>query len=70
MAAQNARPKQLIQMALRDQNPDRAEILTYIFGCYEDDLNKYSGNNRKFVVGRGSFEVKERFLMIDLKEVI
>ncbi len=70
MAAQYARPKQLIQMALRDQNPDRAEILTYIFGCYEDDLNKYSGNNRKFVVGRGSFEVKERFLMIDLKEVI
>jgi len=70
IAAQNARPKQLIQIALRDQNPDRAEILTYIFGCYEDDLNKYSGNNRKFVVGRGSFEVKERFLMIDLKEVI
>ena len=70
MAAQYARPKQLIQIALRDQNPDRAEILTYIFGCYEDDLNKYSGNNRKFVVGRGSFEVKERFLMIDLKEVI
>ena len=70
MAAQNARPKQLIQMALRDQNPDRPEILVYIFGCYEDDLNKYSGNNRKFVVGRGSFEVKERFLMIDFKELI
>jgi hypothetical protein len=70
MTAQYARPKQLIQIALRDQNPDRAEILTYIFGCYEDDLNKFSGNNRKFVVGRGTFEVKERFLMIDLKEVI
>jgi len=70
IAAQYARPKQLIQMALRDQNPDRPELLTYLMYCYEDDLNKFSGNNRKFVVGRGSFEVKERYLMIDLKEVI
>lgn len=70
IAAQYARPKQLIQMALRDQNPDRPELLTYLMYCYEDDLNKFSGNNRKFVVGRGSFEVKGRYLMIDFKEVI
>jgi len=70
MAAQFARPKQLIQMALRDMNPDRAEILTYLCYRYEDDLNQISAANRTFVVGRGSFEVKERYLMIDLKEVI
>lgn len=70
IASQYARPKQLIQMALRDQNPDRPELLTYLMYCYEDDLNKFSGNNRKYIVGRGSFEVKGRYLMIDLKEVI
>lgn len=70
IAAQFARPKQLIQMALRGNPEYPSAIPIYLLGCYEDDLNKYSGNNRKFVVGRGSFEVKERFLMIDLKEVI
>lgn len=70
MAAQYARPKQLIQMAIRDQNPDRLDLLTFLFGCYEDDLNKYSGNNRKFVTGRGTIEVKQRFASIDFKEVI
>jgi len=70
MAAQYARPKQLIQMAIRDQNPDRSDLLTFLFGCYEDDLNKYSGNNRKFVTGRGTIEVKQRFASIDFKEVI
>ncbi len=57
-------------MALRDMNPDRAEILTYLCYRYEDDLNQISAANRTFVIGRGSFEVKERYLMIDLKEVI
>ncbi len=70
ISAQYARPKELIQMALRDMNPDRAEILTYLCYRYEDDLNQISAANRTFVIGRGSFEVKERYLMIDLKEVI
>jgi len=70
MAAQYARPKELIQMALRDMNAERAEVLLYMCYRFEDDLNQISAANRTFVIGRGSFEVKERYLMIDLKEVI
>jgi len=70
MAAQYARPKELIQMALRDMNAERAEVLLYMCYRFEDDLNQISAANRTFVIGRGTFEVKERYLMIDLKEVI
>ncbi len=70
IAAQFARPKQLIQMALRGNPSYPSAIPIYLLGCYEDDLNQFSAANRKFVLGRGTYEVKERFVSIDFKEVI
>lgn len=70
IAAQFARPKQLIQMALRGNPEYPSAIPIYLLGCYEDDLNQFSAANRKFVLGRGTYEVKERFVSIDFKEVI
>lgn len=67
-AAQYARPKELIQMVLADTGASTSSM--DILGCYEDDLNEYSGSNRKFVFNRGSFEVKMRRWDVDFMEVI
>lgn len=68
VAAQYARPKQLSQMILADTGAGASSM--DILGCYEDDLNKYSASNRKFVFNRGSFEVKMRRWDVDFMEVI
>ena len=68
MKAQFARPRQLIQMALHDCGV--AAPVFDVLGCYEDDVNKIGGNNRKFIVSRGTFNIKFRRLDIDLIEVI
>lgn len=68
IAAQYARPKQLIQMPIMETG-DAASALN-IIGNFQDDLNQYSGSNRKFVFNRGEFDAKYRKWNIDLCEVI
>ena len=70
MADQYSRPRQLIQMAIRDMNREDVSLLGYsLMGSYEDPVNKIDGKNRRFVLGNGRYEVKERFAMMDFKEV-
>lgn len=68
MKAQFARPRQLIQFSLMDKAAAAPSL--DVLGCYEDDLNDYGGNNRKFVVSRGTFDIKSKRLNIDMIEVI
>jgi hypothetical protein len=67
VAAQYARPKQLVQMVIADTGDSSSMD---ILGCFEDDLNEYSSSNRKFVFNRGSFDIKSRRWDIDFMEVI
>lgn len=68
IAAQYARPKQLIQMPIIETgaNPSTLNII----GNFQDDLNTYGGNNRKFVFNRGRFDTKYRRWEIDLCEIL
>lgn len=68
IAAQHARPRQLIQMSCIDKNA--SDVSFGLLKRYEDDLNQYSGNNRKFITNAGEFKVKQRELTIDLIEII
>lgn len=68
IAAQYARPKQLIQMPIQEKGSDVSSI--NILGNFQDDLNQYSGSNRKFVFNRGKFDTKFRKWDIDLCEII
>ncbi|MBU1777970.1 MAG: hypothetical protein KJ899_15195, partial [Gammaproteobacteria bacterium] len=64
---QYSRPKQLIQMPVQDLD----ESLAFNpLDCFQDDINQYSGSNRKFVINRGEFIVKQRYWNIDLIEII
>lgn len=68
IANQYSRPKQLVQMIIR--NTGSAVSGFNQIAHFEDDLNKISGNNRKFVMNRGSFDVKNRIWDVDLAEII
>lgn len=68
IAFQYSRPKHLIQMPIQDTG--NAVSSVNILGSFQDDLNKYSSNNRKFVFNRGSFDVKNRRWNIDFMEII
>jgi len=68
IAEQYSRPKQLIQMPIEDTGSAVSAI--NILGSFQDDLNKYGGNNRKFVFNRGDFDVLNRKWQIDLMEII
>jgi hypothetical protein len=68
IAAQYARPKQLIQMPIMETGESASSL--NIIGNFQDDLNQYSGSNRKFVFNRGEFNTKYRKWNIDLCEVI
>jgi hypothetical protein len=39
-----------------------------IFGRFEDVLNQYNGNNRKFAVVRANYDVKNRLWDLTLNE--
>ena len=52
------------------QDTGNAVSSVNILGSFQDDLNKYSSNNRKFVFNRGSFDVKNRRWNIDFMEII
>lgn len=68
IAAQYARPKQLIQLPILDIGTGVSSV--NILGNFQDDLNTISAVNRKFVFNRGNFDVKNRIWNIDLVEVI
>ena len=63
-----SRPKKLIQMPIRDDSNTVSAI--DLIGHYEDDLNQNDGSNRKFIMNREDFDVKNRSWMIDLMEII
>jgi hypothetical protein len=69
IAAQYARPKELIQMPIKEIGS--AALALNIIGYVEDDVRKLSGNNRKFVFNRvDSLSVKFRRWIVDLIEII
>jgi uncharacterized protein (TIGR02145 family) len=67
IASEYSRPKQMIQMPIIDNGTGASAV--NILGHFQDDLNQYSGNNRRFVFNRGSFSVRFRKWEIDLAEV-
>lgn len=68
IAAQHARPKQLIQMPIIDK--DSAVSAINILGNFQDDLNQFSAVNRTFVHNRSVFDTKNRQWEIDLIEIL
>jgi hypothetical protein len=68
IAIEYSRAKKLIQLPIIDKSIVVSALDQ--MAHYEDDVNKISGNNRKFVMNRADFDVKNRSWMIDMMEVI
>jgi len=69
IADQYARPKEMVTMILQEM---AAEMSIDPIGCFVDDMNDIDSadNPRKFVMNRGSFDVRNRQWNIDLLEMI
>ena len=65
--AQYARPKQLIDLPLRESAAN--EFLSLV-GTLQDDLNKYNSVNRIFGISRGTLSVKMREWNLSLCEIL
>jgi hypothetical protein len=69
IAAQTVRPRQFISLPILEDNstlPPHVNLL----GNFQDDLNKVSGVNRKFVFNKGLFKCIDREWNIDLVEIL
>ena len=58
--AQGARPRQFIDLKMYESKLVSSDTSIDVNGRFEHSVNKYSGNNRKFVVSAYKFEVKSR----------
>ena len=67
LGGQYSRPKQLIDLPLREMHDDEFLSLT---GNIQDVLNQTGGNNRKFAISNGTFNVKDREWELVLTELI
>jgi len=65
---QYSRPKQLNQMTIQEM--DETDTVLNVIGHFEDDVNKISTVNRKFVFQSGEFDVVPRRWTADLLEII
>ena len=67
---QGARPRQFIDLKMYESKLVSSDTSIDVNGRFEHSVNKYSGNNRKFVVSAYKFEVKSRMWQMDLNEVL
>ena len=64
IGGQFARTKHLLDISLYEMEDSYLKI----FGRFEDVLNQYNGNNRKFAVVRANYDVKNRLWDLTLNE--
>lgn len=69
LAAQHSRTKFLIQMPIIERITGVKSGLN-INGCIIDTQNKLNGTPRKFVINRGSFDIRHRKWELDLVELL
>jgi len=67
LGGQYSRPKQIIDLPLREMHDDEFLSLT---GNLQDVLNQTGGNNRKFAISNGTFNVRDREWELVLTELI
>lgn len=63
---QFSRPKQIIDLDIYERNNGFLSLI----GHLQDDLNKYSAVNRKFVINSANYDVKNRLWKLSLNELI
>ena len=67
---QGARPRQFIDLKMYESKLVSSDTSIDVNGRFEHSINKYSGNNRKFVISAYKFEVKSRMWQMDLNEIL
>jgi len=70
LSNQFSRPKHFLSLPIMENNRFSKTPHVNILGNFQDSSNQISGNNRKFVFNKGSFNVRDREWNIDLNEII
>ena len=67
IAGQYSRPKQLLSLPVYETHDD--DFISLV-GNFQDVINEYDSNPRKFAISRADFDVKNRHWSLNLSEII